>query len=222
MISPLVKKQNAITHTFDNATMTRIEQLEKAVRKHKSTDYDDDDRDNTYTPLEDTTNKPIKRPRKRQKVEQSDKQKENISEDILTIPTFNKKIESKIPITTVPTTNSTATSFAAMTVTPPSRNTSLDEETDPEMAEFTQQYLGQINEVLQREVLAILNSKDAIELASLLKGIGQKRAQQIMEYRQNGGKFITLSDLKEVGFGEKTVNNFVLNQVHLLCPTKKT
>jgi len=108
-----------------------------------------------------------------------------------------------------------------MTVTPPSLNTSLDEEIEPEITEFTQQYLGQINEVLQREVLAILNSKDAKELASLLKGVGQKRAQQIIEYRQNGGKFMTLSDLKEVGFGEKTVNNFVLNQVHLLYPTKK-
>lgn len=49
-----------------------------------------------------------------------------------------------------------------------------------------------------------INSADSIELQQL-SGIGEKKAEQIMSYRQENGSFQKIEDLKNVsGIGEKT------------------
>lgn len=49
-----------------------------------------------------------------------------------------------------------------------------------------------------------INTANLDELRAL-KGIGEKRAQLIIEYREEYGKFSTIEDLKKVkGIGEKT------------------
>ena len=49
-----------------------------------------------------------------------------------------------------------------------------------------------------------INLADSIELQQL-SGIGEKKAEQIMSYRQENGSFQKIEDLKNVsGIGEKT------------------
>ena len=53
-----------------------------------------------------------------------------------------------------------------------------------------------------------LNKADAKALANSIKGIGQKRAEMIVKYREAHGRFQSLEDLAKVpGFGEKFVKN---------------
>ena len=51
-----------------------------------------------------------------------------------------------------------------------------------------------------------INNADAHTLASSMKGIGLKKAQAIIEYRETYGPFVNIQDLASVsGIGEKTV-----------------
>lgn len=51
-----------------------------------------------------------------------------------------------------------------------------------------------------------INTADATTLAAGLKGIGQSKANAIVAYRNEHGRFITVDDLVAVdGIGEKTV-----------------
>ena len=51
-----------------------------------------------------------------------------------------------------------------------------------------------------------INTASAQEIASALKGIGIKKAQAIVEYREQHGDFASADDLLEVkGVGEKTL-----------------
>ena len=53
-----------------------------------------------------------------------------------------------------------------------------------------------------------LNKADVNDLAHSVKGIGQKRAQAIVKYRQNQGNFKALADLANVpGLGRNFVKN---------------
>lgn len=56
----------------------------------------------------------------------------------------------------------------------------------------------------ENSVKVNINLADAIELQQL-SGIGEKKAEQIVNYRQENGSFQTIEDLKNVsGIGEKT------------------
>ena len=56
------------------------------------------------------------------------------------------------------------------------------------------------------EITVNINTASAQELADLLKGVGLKKAEQIVEYRQQNGKFATADDLDNVpGIGAATV-----------------
>lgn len=51
-----------------------------------------------------------------------------------------------------------------------------------------------------------INKADAITLAESLDGIGQKRAEAIVEYRSQNGPFTSLDQVSDVaGIGEKIV-----------------
>ena len=51
-----------------------------------------------------------------------------------------------------------------------------------------------------------VNTADAKTLTESLQGIGQKKAEAIVQYRTENGDFSTLNDLTNVkGIGEKTV-----------------
>jgi len=51
-----------------------------------------------------------------------------------------------------------------------------------------------------------VNTADAKILSESLKGVGQKKAEEIVHYRTNNGPFETLNDLTNVkGIGEKTI-----------------
>lgn len=53
-----------------------------------------------------------------------------------------------------------------------------------------------------------INEADAAEIADTLVGIGMSRAQAIVQYREEHGRFMSLDDLVEVkGVGEATVTN---------------
>jgi len=53
-----------------------------------------------------------------------------------------------------------------------------------------------------------VNTADAATLASELKGVGEKTAQAIVEYREANGPFQSLDDLKNVrGVGDKVIEN---------------
>ena len=48
-----------------------------------------------------------------------------------------------------------------------------------------------------------INTANAVELASMLVGVGEARAQSIIEYRDQNGPFKTLEDLQQVkGLGQ--------------------
>ncbi|MGR5194854.1 ComEA family DNA-binding protein [Vibrio sp. WZ-1] len=56
------------------------------------------------------------------------------------------------------------------------------------------------------EITVNVNTASAEELATLLKGIGLKKAHDIVEYRQENGPFKTAADLSNVkGIGSATV-----------------
>ena len=51
-----------------------------------------------------------------------------------------------------------------------------------------------------------INSADAAALASTIKGVGMKKAQAIVSYRKQHGKFHSIDELSNVkGIGPKTV-----------------
>ncbi|CAH1532764.1 Transporter [Vibrio rotiferianus] len=56
------------------------------------------------------------------------------------------------------------------------------------------------------EITVNVNTASAEELATLLKGIGLKKANDIVEYRQENGPFKAAADLSNVkGIGSATV-----------------
>ncbi|MBT0721576.1 hypothetical protein EFZ10_03910 [Tatumella sp. TA1] len=57
-----------------------------------------------------------------------------------------------------------------------------------------------------------LNTADAATLAGKLNGVGLKKAQAIVEYREKYGLFTDVRQLIEVpGFGESLVNRVIAN-----------
>ncbi len=57
------------------------------------------------------------------------------------------------------------------------------------------------------EITVNVNTASAEEISTLLKGVGIKKAQAIVEYRQQHGAFETKEDLTNVkGIGEATVS----------------
>ena len=64
-----------------------------------------------------------------------------------------------------------------------------------------------------------VNTADAKTLSESLKGIGQKKAEEIVKYRTEKGKFKTIGDLRNVkGIGEKTIEK---NADDILFSTEK-
>jgi len=64
--------------------------------------------------------------------------------------------------------------------------------------------VGSFNELLSREMIVNINTADAERLATL-KGIGEKTAQEIIDYRNANGPFENIEDIKNVsGIGDKT------------------
>ncbi|AXY01546.1 MULTISPECIES: ComEA family DNA-binding protein [Vibrio] len=56
------------------------------------------------------------------------------------------------------------------------------------------------------EITVNVNTASAQEIASLLNGIGEKKAQDIVDYRKEHGPFKTAADLTNVkGIGDATV-----------------
>ncbi|WP_194437891.1 ComEA family DNA-binding protein [Vibrio fluminensis] len=56
------------------------------------------------------------------------------------------------------------------------------------------------------EIVVNVNQASAQEIADMLKGIGLKKAQAIVDYRQQQGPFKQIEDLAKVqGIGEATV-----------------
>ena len=63
-----------------------------------------------------------------------------------------------------------------------------------------------------------INTADAQTIADSLNGIGEKKAQAIIEYREKNGEFKTIESLTEVaGIGEKTVEK---NKADILLTDK--
>ena len=59
-----------------------------------------------------------------------------------------------------------------------------------------------------------VNTADAEQLSDALKGIGLKKAQAIVDYREKNGDFTTLQDIENVkGIGASTIekNSGVIN-----------
>jgi len=53
-----------------------------------------------------------------------------------------------------------------------------------------------------------INSAGAEQLAAMLEGVGESRAQAIVEYREDNGDFARVEDLTEVsGIGSVTLEN---------------
>ncbi|BBN59011.1 ComEA family DNA-binding protein [Hydrogenovibrio marinus] len=64
-----------------------------------------------------------------------------------------------------------------------------------------------------------INNASAEKIASSLSGIGQKKAEAIVAYRKEHGKFMTVSDLAKVkGIGSKTLAN---NEADILLEDAK-
>ncbi|MCY9865357.1 ComEA family DNA-binding protein [Vibrio coralliirubri] len=56
------------------------------------------------------------------------------------------------------------------------------------------------------EITVNINTATAEELSALLVGVGDKKAQEIVDYREQNGAFTTADDLVSVkGIGEATV-----------------
>ena len=52
-----------------------------------------------------------------------------------------------------------------------------------------------------------INSADAKTIAAAIDGVGEKRAQAIVAYRESNGPFVTIDDVvKDRGVGQKTVD----------------
>ena len=66
------------------------------------------------------------------------------------------------------------------------------------------------NADVQHEGIVItvnINTADATEIATMLKGIGDKKAQDIISYRKEHGKFKDIESLKQVkGIGQATID----------------
>ena len=51
-----------------------------------------------------------------------------------------------------------------------------------------------------------INTASAEQIASVMTGVGESKAQAIVEYREQHGKFKSIQDLEYVdGIGEKTI-----------------
>lgn len=62
-----------------------------------------------------------------------------------------------------------------------------------------------------------INTADAVTLATELKGIGEKKAQAIVDYRKQYGPFKNIDDLANVkGISTKTIDN---NRANIVLKT---
>ncbi|HEY9051296.1 MAG TPA: ComEA family DNA-binding protein [Gammaproteobacteria bacterium] len=62
-----------------------------------------------------------------------------------------------------------------------------------------------------------INTADAVTLATELKGIGEKKAQAIVDYRKQYGPFKNVDDLANVkGISTKTIDN---NRANIVLKT---
>lgn len=65
-----------------------------------------------------------------------------------------------------------------------------------------------------------INSADAMTISKTLKGIGLKKAEAIIAYRDKNGRFKTVDELAKVkGIGKKTV---AMNKANLTVGKPKT
>ena len=72
-----------------------------------------------------------------------------------------------------------------------------------------------------------VNTADAKTISEALSGIGQKKAEAIVKYREEKGLFKTAGDLANVaGIGEKTIeknkNDILLNEITDVNSPKNT
>jgi len=52
-----------------------------------------------------------------------------------------------------------------------------------------------------------INTADAKTIAKMIKGVGEKRAQDIVAYREKNGPFSSVNDLAKIkGIGQKTID----------------
>lgn len=57
------------------------------------------------------------------------------------------------------------------------------------------------------EITVNINTAMADEIATMLQGVGEKKAQDIVDYRNQHGKFADLESLKQVkGIGQATID----------------
>ena len=81
----------------------------------------------------------------------------------------------------------------------------------PSLANETSQPSASVSAVVIQQPIDV--NKATIEQLVLLKGIGKKKAQAIIDYRSENGEFISVDDLMNVkGIGER----FIENNRHLL------
>ena len=65
---------------------------------------------------------------------------------------------------------------------------------------------NQLIEAEQSQEVVNINQADADQLAAVLKGIGPRKAEAIITWREENGQFTTIDQLVQVkGIGEKTI-----------------
>lgn len=71
---------------------------------------------------------------------------------------------------------------------------------------FNVQYVSAEEPVVQEQVLVNLNTATAEELSAALEGVGAAKAELIVQYRDQNGKFTSVEQLLEVkGIGVATL-----------------
>ena len=129
----------------------------------------------------------------------------------------NRKLEKKISSLEVTTPDKENRSRSSANVTPisvksPDETSSGKEDAvgsgNGKQRLILSQITSEVRQAFERDLLERLNEGDLKTITSL-KGIGKKRAQKILEHRQEHGKLARFYDLTNLGFGDKLVNTIL-------------
>lgn len=121
---------------------------------------------------------------------------------------FASKIQRRI-------IDSDAESYYNEQVSPKIKNQILNTSMESSISSSNQFTLKDMQRDVERDILNTLNFGNKKQIIKHVKGVGQKRADLLINYRELNGEFLEFGDLKKVGLSETQLASILKSNLKL-------